>query len=707
MSDHLPETPTSVVEYIEPALREYGSYVLMQRAVSDHHDGLKPVQRRLLWEAFRQKMLPNTSFRKSAKLVGGTMGNWHPHGNQSCYMALVGMVHDRYPLFEGHGNFGSATDSPAAERYTEVRLTKFALTLFEDLAAATFIENYSGDAKEPIALPPTVPLALLNGSEGIAVGIRAAIPPHNFKELIETLMVLIRTPSSSLEDLLGHLKGPDYGTGILLSNQKDLLALYRTGKGSLRFRCQYHIEPFEDHWVLVVTEPCPQFNVVRFLKICQSIADEGFLLYATDQSGSKGFRLVIGFNDPLIIKERIINLLYTTVSYSFFASKRQKGSEEINVVLRGLKELLNDFIDFRRNVETIIITKQLEELKEKLHIEKIKLDAIKSLDKLWNEVKKKQKNLSGRIANVLDISEKDAEIICNSSLVSLTKANEKDQVAVCAKLVRKIDQLQKDLETVDKVVLARLKNCLKFADPRGTKIAPIEDVELPEDPVSRYVTAKKEGLVQRWFTSVPTKGKGWSWDFFVDMGTLVTVVQSNGMAKQVPSSILTTYESPFQIVGLVPSHKNLVVVVDEEANFTTIKHPQSISSYGIMNTKCKLIHAVGLNPTDTLVIYNRHLKKLAVVEALTLYAKRRNSKGSRWCHFLEVTDLLCLPEDGRLFDPFGTEILKGSPGEKIDSEVPLVIGTSNFVITHEGKKKILGQKEAIEQIKDIKTLFAF
>ncbi len=246
MSDQLNDTNTSPNEVTEPLRRAIGerylTYALstiMHRALPDARDGLKPVHRRILFAMRELKLAANSGFRKSAKISGDVMGNYHPHGDAAIYDAMARLAQDfnvRYPLVDGQGNFGNIDgDNPAASRYTEARLTKIAQALMEGLSenAVDFQENYDGTLTEPIVLPASFPNLLANGSSGIAVGMATNIPPHNLEELINACIHLIKAPNARVETLIEYIPGPDFPTGgTIVEPAENILEAYRTGRGS-------------------------------------------------------------------------------------------------------------------------------------------------------------------------------------------------------------------------------------------------------------------------------------------------------------------------------------------------------------------------------------------------------------------------------------------------------------------------------------------
>ena len=241
---------------------QYALSTIMHRALPDARDGLKPVHRRILYAMRELRLNANGGFRKSAKISGDVMGNYHPHGDAAIYDAMARLAQDfnvRYPLVDGQGNFGNIDgDNPAAARYTEARMTAAAEGLLEGLSenAVDFRDNYDGTLSEPVVLPASFPNLLANGSSGIAVGMATNIPPHNIEELCNACLHLIKAPNARDETLLEHVPGPDFPTGgVIVEPRENILEAYRTGRGSFRLRCKWEVEDLgRGTWHIVVTE---------------------------------------------------------------------------------------------------------------------------------------------------------------------------------------------------------------------------------------------------------------------------------------------------------------------------------------------------------------------------------------------------------------------------------------------------------------------
>ncbi len=364
------DTDTDIVlnEVAEPLRRAIGdrylTYALstiMHRALPDARDGLKPVHRRILYAMRELKLSPTGGFRKSAKISGDVMGNYHPHGDQAIYDAMARLAQDfavRYPLVDGQGNFGNIDgDNPAASRYTEARLTVIAETLMEGLAenAVDFRDNYDGTLTEPAVLPAALPNLLANGSSGIAVGMATNIPPHNLEELINACLHLIKAPNARDETLLEYVPGPDFPTGgIIVEPPENIAEAYRTGRGAFRLRCKWEKEDLgRGAWQIVVSEIPYQVQKSKLIeKLAEVIQLKKIPILADvrDESADD-IRIVLDPRTKNVDPDVLMNMLYRN------SDLEVRFSLNMNVLIDGLtpkvcsmKEVLRAFLDHRRDV---------------------------------------------------------------------------------------------------------------------------------------------------------------------------------------------------------------------------------------------------------------------------------------------------------------------------------------------------------------------
>src|SRR6187401_3636698 len=299
-----PVQPVALQDEMENSFLDYAMSVIMSRALPDVRDGLKPVHRRIIWDMFEQGFRPDRNFVKCARVTGDTMARYHPHGNSAIYDALVRMAQPfslRHPLIDFHGNYGSPELGAAAERYTECRLAPIAMELLAGIDEDTvdMVPNYDGSTEQPTVLPARFPNLLVNGSQGIAVGMATNIPPHNLGEVIDATIHLIDNPEATPDDLMEFVKGPDFPTGALIMGRQGILDAYRTGKGSIRLRAVAEIEESDSGRQgdrIVVTEMPYQSSIAataaRIKELVETRAIEG-IADVNDESAKGKTRLVI------------------------------------------------------------------------------------------------------------------------------------------------------------------------------------------------------------------------------------------------------------------------------------------------------------------------------------------------------------------------------------------------------------------------------
>ncbi len=479
---------------IEDEMKEsylsYSMSVIVGRALPDVRDGLKPVHRRILYGMNEVGNVWNRPYKKSARVVGDVMGKYHPHGDSAIYDSLVRMAQDfsmRIPLVDGQGNFGSVDgDSPAAMRYTEVRLSRISSEMLEDLDKETveFYPNYDGGELEPSVLPTKVPNLLLNGSSGIAVGMSTNIPPHNLGELLDAVVAQIRDPNITVDRLIEIMPGPDFPTGGFVSGRDDIRTAYATGRGIVRMRARVRIEKQKkgDRDVIIVTELPYQVNKARLAqKIAELVREEKIkgISDIRDESDREGIRLVIdvksGEHAQVVLNQLYKHTqMYTSFGIIMLALVRNQPK------VLSLKELLAHFIEHRKEVITRRTQYELRKAEERLHIlEGFKI-ALDNLDEIVELIKGSESPAAARagLVQMFSLSERQAQAILEMRLQRLT-ALERDKIleerreliATVAKL-REILGSEKLILDLAVEELTELRE--KFGDARKTEI--VEDV---------------------------------------------------------------------------------------------------------------------------------------------------------------------------------------------------------------------------------------
>ena len=389
--------PNEVTEALRSAIGEryltYALSTIMHRALPDARDGLKPVHRRILY-AMRELRLSSTGgFRKSAKISGDVMGNYHPHGDAAIYDAMARLAQDfavRYPLVDGQGNFGNIDgDNPAAPRYTEARMTAVAEALLDGLAenAVDFRDNYDGTLTEPVVLPASFPNLLANGSSGIAVGMATNIPPHNIAELVDACLHLIKTPDARDDTLLKYVPGPDFPTGgVLVEGPEAIAQAYRTGRGSMRLRCAWQVEDLgRGQWQIVVTEIPYQVQKSKLIeKIAELIQTKKIPILADvrDESADD-VRLILEPRSKNVAPDVLMGMLFRS------SDLEVRFSLNMNVLIDGvtprvcsMKEVLRAFLDFRREVLIRRSEHRMEKIDHRLEVLEGLIVAFLNLDRV-------------------------------------------------------------------------------------------------------------------------------------------------------------------------------------------------------------------------------------------------------------------------------------------------------------------------------------
>jgi DNA gyrase subunit A len=359
--------------------RDYAVSVIISRALPDVRDGLKPVQRRILYAMTELGLSPEKPHRKSARIVGDTMGKYHPHGDSSIYDALVHMTEDfslTLPLVDGHGNFGSIDgDSAAAMRYTEARLSSGAMTLLENLdkGLVPFGPNFDESEKEPLVLPATLPNLLINGTTGIAVGMATNIPPHNTGEVIDGVIAYIKNPEITTKGLMKYIKGPDFPTGAMITNADDILSIYETGEGRLTLRAKTEIEDSDYGRKNIVITEIPYTVAGNKTKLLENLVsltkDKVFdeIYDVRDESSKEGIRLVIEVKKDRNI-DNLLNGLYKKTSMEDTYSVNMLAVKDKQPITFTLKHLIAEFVSFQEELYTKEYNHLLAKAKDRLEI---------------------------------------------------------------------------------------------------------------------------------------------------------------------------------------------------------------------------------------------------------------------------------------------------------------------------------------------------
>ncbi|KYK24661.1 DNA gyrase subunit A [Thermoplasmatales archaeon SG8-52-4] len=495
------------------AFIDYSMSVIMSRALPDVRDGLKPVHRRILYAMNDMGLSSEKPYKKSARIVGDCLGRYHPHGDQAVYDSLVRMAQDfslRYPLVDGQGNWGSVDgDSAAAMRYTEARMSKIAKFLLQDIEKDTveWTDNFDASLKEPVMLPAKLPNLLINGASGIAVGMATNMPPHNISEVIDGTIETIENPDISTADLMQIIQGPDFPTGGIIYGKGGILSAYSEGRGLVKVRARTNVEG-EEKKKIIVTELPYQVNKSNLLK---NIADlvknkkiEG-ISDLRDESDREGMRIVIELKRDAI-EDVVLNQLFSHTEMQTTFGVLNLAIVDGQPKILTLKDIIQQYIEYRILVITRRTTYDLNKAKEKMHILEGLMIALKNIDKVIKIIRssKQVEEAKNRLIKEFNFSEIQAKAILDMRLQKLTGMEieelEKDYNET-KKLIEELEKLLSDKQNI----LNEIKNELleikkQFGDDRRTEIVEgeigieIEDLIPVEDVV---ITITDSGYIKR------------------------------------------------------------------------------------------------------------------------------------------------------------------------------------------------------------------
>ena len=506
--------PVEINSEMKKSYIDYAMSVIVGRALPDVRDGLKPVHRRILYAMYEDGITPDKAYRKCATTVGNVLGRYHPHGDASVYDAMVRMAQDfslRYPMVDGHGNFGSIDgDSAAAYRYTEARMSKLSLNMLTDIEKDTveFMPNFDESRKEPVVLPSRFPHLLVNGSNGIAVGMATNIPPHNLGEVIDGIVALIDNPDITIDELMEYIPGPDFPTGAQIMGVSGIRAAYHTGRGKLRVRARAEIEDWKDNRQrIIVTEIPYGVNKARLIeKIAELVHDkrvEG-ISDLRDESDRDGMRIVIELKRD-VNGTIILNQLYKytqledTFSVIMLALVNQTDPRVLN-----LKEVLVNYVDFQKEVIVRRTRYDKAKAEARAHILEGLTIALDNIDEVISIIRSSYNDAKEKLIARFGFSDLQAQAILDMRLARLSGLEREkveneytDIKALIEHLTEVLGSEQMVLDII-KEEITQIKD--KFGDPRRTSIAPaaddidIEDLIEEEDNI---ITLTHHGYIKR------------------------------------------------------------------------------------------------------------------------------------------------------------------------------------------------------------------
>lgn len=515
----MPEAEKIIDKQIEEEMKksylDYSMSVIVGRALPDARDGLKPVHRRILYAMHDVGMFHNKPFKKSARVVGEVLGKYHPHGDSAVYDAMVRMVQEfslRYPLVKGQGNFGSIDgDNAAAMRYTEVKLNHIAETMLKDIDKKTvkFVPNFDNTLKEPLVLPSKLPNLLVNGSSGIAVGMATNIPPHNLNEVAAAAKHLIDNPNAEINELIEHVKGPDFPTHGCIIGRKGIRHAYHTGKGKVTIRARTNIEEKKNHKRIIITELPYQVNKSKLIiSIADLVRDKKLkdISDLRDESDREGIRVVIELKSSAN-PEVVLNQLYKHTQMQITFGINMLALVDGVPKLLNLKQALMNYVQHRFKVVVRRTKHDLGVARARAHILEGLKKALDNLDESIKIIKasKSPDEANKRLQKKLSIDKKQAQAILDMKLQRLTSLEHKkiiDEYKEKLSLIDKFEDILSDKKKVLSIIKKELDDMTeRYGDNRRTEILDLEyeilddeDLVKPEDVV---VTITKAGYIKR------------------------------------------------------------------------------------------------------------------------------------------------------------------------------------------------------------------
>ena len=521
MEEVLEEERIYDVKLKEELSKRYLSYAMstiVARSLPDVRDGLKPVHRRLMYAMRQLKLDPKSGFKKCARVVGDVIGKYHPHGDSAVYGAMVRLAQDfsvRYPLVDGQGNFGNVDgDGAAAMRYTEARLTDFAIALMEGLNenAVDFMDTYDGEEQEPVVMPAAVPNLLCNGTSGIAVGMATNIPPHNLSEVMDALLFLIKNPECEIKDLVRFVKGPDFPTGgLIIADSKAIIDAYTHGKGYFRIRAKWEKEDLgHGQYQIVITEIPYQVVKSKLIeKIAQLMEDKKLpLLSDVRDESAQDIRIVIEPKNRAVDAGVLMEHLFkqTELETRFAMNMNVLSSDGVPRVM-SLKEVLKEYLDHRHKVLIRKSQYRLQKIMARLEILSGYLIAYLNLDEVIRIIRQEE-DAKAELMKSFNLTENQAEAILNMKLRNLRKLEEEEIRAEFDELMEEKNSIEQLLgsEELRMVRLAEEFNQVKDKFGKKTVLGKRRSqfADMPED-----IDMPIEAMVEKEPITVILSQKGW------------------------------------------------------------------------------------------------------------------------------------------------------------------------------------------------------
>jgi DNA gyrase subunit A len=620
--------PVIIEDEMKRSYIDYAMSVIVSRAIPDVRDGLKPVHRRILYAMHELGLTPDKPFKKSATVVGETLGKFHPHGDLAVYDAITRMVQDfslRYPLVDGQGNFGSIDgDAAAAYRYTEIRLSKLALYLLKDIEKNTvdFIPNFDGRLKEPVVLPSSFPNLVINGTSGIAVAMATNIPPHNMGEVIDALIAIIKDPDA---DPLSYIKGPDFPTGGVIVGKKGIIDYALTGKGRVVVKARVTVEKTKRGKAICITEIPYQVNKSILIERIAGIIKEkkiGAVTALRDESDRKGMRIVIELKKTSN-EELILNNLYkhTPMRITFGVNLLALKSGVPSTL--PLKKMLVSFLEYRYEVVERRTRFELERAEKKAHIlEGLKI-AVDNIEEVVDIIKKAKttKDAKDNLMRRFNLTDVQAQAILDMKLSRLVGLEREKLENEYVQVIKEIERLRLILSSKREIyeVIGRdlLEIKEKFADERRTEIVEEEEKEFAQEDlipdIDVVVILTKRGYIKRCpLNTYRTQARG-------GRGTSGIKLTPDDVVSQV---IATTNHA--RLILFTEKGKAFSLKVYEILEGSRISRGRSINNLLGLSEDDRVISAVSPNSDVQAVLITTKLGTIKKIDIERLRNIRRN-----------------------------------------------------------------------------------
>ncbi|MDD3712038.1 MAG: DNA gyrase subunit A [Candidatus Izemoplasmatales bacterium] len=507
-------TEINLTNEMKNSFLSYAMSVIVARAIPDVRDGLKPVHRRILYGMDELGVYADKAFKKSARIVGDVMGKYHPHGDSSIYDALVRLAQDfstRYPLVNGHGNFGSIDgDPPAAMRYTEARMEKITHEILKDLRKNTvdFIDNYDGSEQEPKVLPSKIPNLLVNGSSGIAVAMATNIPPHNLNEVLDGYIAYIKNKNIDLDEIMEFIKGPDFPTGGVILGQAGITSAYATGRGTIRIKAKTEIVEMANGKKQIIVKEIPyQINKTTLIERIADLAKEGKVEGITDlrdESSRKGMRIVIELRRDANAEVVLNNLLKNSSMQTSFGANMLALVNDKPVVL-GLIDMLKYYYEHQIEVLVRKTKFDLDKAQQRLHLLEGFIIALDNIDHVIKIIKESYDDTEAQLMQAFNLSEIQTKAILAMQLRRLSGLEREkidQEVKLLSEMITDLQETLIDKEKQDRILIAdALEIKEKYGDARRTEIDPFGDSDIEDEdliPIEDVIVAiTTNGYVKR------------------------------------------------------------------------------------------------------------------------------------------------------------------------------------------------------------------